>query len=153
MHQAFSICSPKSVAFLQGHMWSMLQKPQRQAIALRHNFDYSGLESVIGCTWRYHWMECECDCSECNMEDIFGVEFAVGETAILQALEVCGNESSSFEFSFVEEIVVDLKSMIRMVSNGARVCKAFRWGRWCWSAWSTRHCVLIGGRNSNVGYE
>lgn len=60
------------------------------------------------------------------MEDIFGVEFAVGETAILQALEVCGNESSSFEFSFVEEIVVDLKSMIRMVSNGARVCKAFR---------------------------
>lgn len=57
------------------------------------------------------------------MEGVFCVEFAIGETAILQALKMCGNECSSFEFSFVEKIVVDLESMVRMISNGVRISK------------------------------
>ena len=75
-------------------------------------------------------MECKGDGSECDVESVFGVEIAVGETAVLQALEMCGHKCSSFEFAFVEKIVVDLVSVVWVVSDGNGIR-----GRLCTRRW------------------
>lgn len=54
-------------------------------------------------------------CCECDMKSLFRVDVAVREASILQTLEMCRHEGSSFEFAFVEEVVIDLESVIWVI--------------------------------------
>ena len=66
------------------------------------------------------------------MKRIVGMDHRICKTTILETLEMCGDESTAFEFSSVKGVMIHLETMLRMTPcTGNWKCgkRHLRWRR------------------------